>query len=175
MVCRSADQVVVFPTVVTEQPLRVCDLVYAAGIDASSVAIAAVEAVEGYGLFGVEMFELADGSLTVNEIAPRPHNTGHYTLDWGGISQFEAHVRLTIGWPVPQPVGGETAMANLLGIAEDGDLRSATRAALAAVPECHVHWYGKVWRPGRKLGHINAPDRETAVAARDAFWFGWLS
>lgn len=177
MVCRSESQTICFPTMETVQTNHVCDLVFPANVDASAVAIKAVEAVEGYGLFGVELFETEDGKFLVNEIAPRPHNTGHYTLDWGGISQFEAHVRLVTGLPVPEPKGQETCMANLLGIDDPGDWRDGLRAAIEADPGIHVHWYGKAEsRPGRKLGHLNVVGKDCkarAIAARERFYGAW--
>lgn len=94
-----------FPTMETVQKDHVCDLVFPADVDASEIAIQAVKAVGGNGLFGVELFETNTGEVLVNELAPRPHNTGHYTLDWGGISQFEQHIRLTLGLP-PAPLDG---------------------------------------------------------------------
>ena len=94
-----------FPTMETRQTHHVCDLVYpAANIDARDIALAAVRAVEGFGLYGVEMFETEQGIL-INEIAPRPHNSGHFSLDWGGISQFETHVRLCMDLPIPRHKG----------------------------------------------------------------------
>ncbi len=170
MVCRSEAETRCFPTVETVQANHVCDLVFPADVDASAAAIAAVEAVGGYGLFGVELFELPDGSFQINEIAPRPHNTGHYTLDWGGPSQFEAHVRLALGLPLPELEGGPQAMANLLAPGP-GDWRAGLRAALAAEPNARVHWYGKAeLKPGRKVGHINALTPDQALRARAAFW-----
>ncbi|MBS1723791.1 MAG: ATP-grasp domain-containing protein [Armatimonadetes bacterium] len=179
MVYRSETEVGTFPTMETIQTDHVCDLVFPAGVDASEIAIQAVEAVHGYGLFGVELFELEDGSFQVNEIAPRPHNTGHYTLDWGGVSQFEQHVRLVMGWPCEKPEGQETCMANLLGQPGAGDYKAGIRHALEAVPEAHVHWYGKAEsRPGRKMGHINVVGSdcvERAKLAREHFYAGWTS
>jgi phosphoribosylaminoimidazole carboxylase PurK protein len=177
MVCRSKDQTICFPTMETIQTNHVCDLVFPANTDASDIAIRAVEAVEGYGLFGVELFELEDGTFQVNEIAPRPHNTGHYTLDWGGVSQFEAHIRLVMGLPIPEPKGQETCMANLLGIDNPGDYKEGLRAAIEGDPGVFVHWYGKAEaRGGRKMGHINAvgPDAiSRAKAARERFYAAW--
>lgn len=177
MVCRNKTQTLCFPTMETVQTDHVCDLVFPANVDASETAIKAVEAVEGYGLFGVELFELQDGSFKVNEIAPRPHNTGHYSLDWGGISQFEAHIRLVMGLPLPEPKGQKSCMANLLGQPGAGDYRSGLRAAIEGDPGVHVHWYGKAEsRPGRKMGHINAVGPacvERAKAARDRFYRAW--
>lgn len=179
MVARSNQEIQVFPTMETVQTNHVCDLVYPADVDASDIAVAAVEAVEGFGLFGVELFETPDGQLTVNEMAPRPHNTGHYTLDWGGVSQFEMHVRLCMGWSLPETMGLPVAMANLLGQEGAQDVHRAIGAAFAADPEVNVHWYGKMEsRPGRKMGHINAvgPDAQRrAVRAREAFYKGWCS
>lgn len=166
-----------FPAMETIQTDHVCDLVFPSGVDASEIALAAVEAVEGNGLYGVELFELPDGSFEVNEIAPRPHNTGHYTLDWGGVSQFEQHVRLVMGWPVSTPTGIDTCMANLLGHQPSGYHVDAIGAALAE-PGVHFHWYGKaVAKPGRKMGHLNAvgPDcRARAVKARERFYEAWI-
>lgn len=184
MVYRTPRETGCFPTMETVQTQHVCDLVFPSGVDASEVAIAAVEAVGGFGLFGVEMFETEDGRFLVNEIAPRPHNTGHYTLDWGGVSQFEQHVRLAMGWKPAVPEGGPCAMANLLGPERDGNLDHATENTLMLHPDAHVHWYGKQARPGRKVGHINVRggDKETAravadqaAAARAAFFAGWAA
>ncbi|MEZ0327082.1 MAG: ATP-grasp domain-containing protein, partial [Fimbriimonas sp.] len=87
MVFASEEATGCFPTMETVQSNHVCDLVFPCDADGSAIAIAAVEAIQGQGLFGVELFELENGEILVNEIAPRPHNTGHYTLDWGGVSQ----------------------------------------------------------------------------------------
>lgn len=165
-----------FPTMVTEQKDHVCDLVYPSDTDASDVAIAAAEAMGGIGLFGIELFELEDGKVLVNEIAPRPHNTGHYTLDWGGVSQFEQHVRIVMGLLPKKPEGGPCCMANLLGQPNAGDYLQGVRAAMED-PGVHVHWYGKEeTRPGRKMGHLNVTgDRivERATAARERFYAAW--
>ena len=145
-----------FPTVETVQKNHVCDVVFPSGVDGSEIAIQAVEAVGGRGLYGVELFERQDGALLVNEIAPRPHNTGHYTLDWGGPSQFEAHVRAVLDLPFTKPESQSFAvMANLLGVEGPFSLQDSLRAALE-VPGAFVHWYGKAEsRPGRKMGHLN--------------------
>lgn len=163
-----------FPTMETIQTNHVCDLVFPSGVDASEVAIAAVEAVGGQGLFGVELFELESGEISINELAPRPHNTGHYTLDWGGVSQFEQHVRLVMGYPLSSPVGQATCMANILGQAGASDYRQALPQALSD-PGVHFHWYGKVEsKPGRKMGHLDVVGGENLVErarqARDRFY-----
>jgi len=167
-----------FPTMETIQTNHVCDLVFPSGVDASSVAIAAAHAMGGFGLFGVELFEREDGHFLVNEIAPRPHNTGHYTLDWGGISQFEMHVRIAMGLPPLEPKGHEVCMANLLGQEDARDWRDGLAAAMSD-PDVRVHWYGKAEsRPGRKMGHLNttgADAVERAVTARERFYRAWRS
>jgi 5-(carboxyamino)imidazole ribonucleotide synthase len=184
MVVRACGATQCFPVVATAQREGVCDLVWTLGTEddalvrqAEDVARRAVEAVGGSGLFGVEMFERADGAVLVNEIAPRPHNSGHYTLDWGGPSQFEAHWRACLGLPMPPLEGGEAAMANILGPATPGDWQRARDGAVRAEPSAFVHWYGKSdWRPGRKLGHINAAGpgaKERAERARAAFLSAW--
>ena len=167
-----------FPTMETVQTNHVCDLVFPSGVDASEVAIAAVEAVGGRGLFGVELFELESGEVLVNELAPRPHNTGHYTLDWGGVSQFEQHVRLVMQLPLSSPQGLPTCMANLLGQPGAGDYKSAVPAVLRD-PGAHFHWYGKSEaKPGRKMGHINVVGDENLVdrakLARARFYDSWV-
>lgn len=171
-----------FPTVVTVQKDGVCDLVFPHGSGGephrAEIAMAAVEAVGGRGLFGVEMFETEDGEVSINEIAPRPHNSGHYTLDWGGASQFEQHVRLVMGLPLGVAEGQPTCMANLMGQpgAKDAHYLSAVGAAQQD-PGVFVHWYGKAEsRPGRKMGHLNVIGEgivERALTARQRFYEAW--
>lgn len=177
MVFLNADNRGAFPTMETIQSNHVCDLVFPSGVDGSQIAIAAVDAVHGNGLFGVELFELESGELLVNEIAPRPHNTGHYTLDWGGVSQFEQHIRLVMGYPMSSPQGLETCMANLLGQPSAKNYLLAMPKALAD-PGVHFHWYGKTEaKPGRKMGHLNVVGGENVVErarnARSAFYEAW--
>lgn len=85
-----------------------------------AVAEKAIAAFDGAGIFGVEMFLLADGSVLLNEVAPRPHNSGHYTQDGCATSQFENHVRAVMGWPLGDTslTVGSSIMLNLLGEAD---------------------------------------------------------
>lgn len=181
MVAAGPNGAVTFPAVETLQTDRVCDLVWTIPPHAAAqrVASAAFIAAGLSGLAGIELFETDDGQVLVNEIAPRPHNTGHYTLDWGGPSQFEAHVRCVLGLALPALVGGEAAMANVLGQPGAGDWRMARRAALEGDPGVFFHWYGKRdARPGRKLGHINASGhqaKERAASARDRAYAAWVA
>ncbi len=193
MVARNADQVLELETMETQQRDCVCDITYPARLwdptgETHGVPVAAVEAVGGYGLFGVELFELETGEVLVNEIAPRPHNTGHYSLNWGDLSQFEIHVRLVVGLPLPKPGDGKLKglpvyMANLLGQENAGDYRRGIARALEVEPSARIHWYGKAEsRPGRKMGHLNLVARHDEPPhnmlphlnrVRDAFYEGW--
>ena len=102
------------------------------------------------GVLAVELFVLRDGGILVNEIAPRVHNSGHWTLDGASVSQFEQHIRAVAGWPLAKPVRhGRVEMTNLIGH-EVEDYRR-----WLAVPGAAVHLYGKAAvRPGRKMGHV---------------------
>jgi 5-(carboxyamino)imidazole ribonucleotide synthase len=102
------------------------------------------------GVLAVEMFVLGDGSVLVNEIAPRVHNSGHWTLDGASVSQFEQHIRAVAGWPLGKPVRHcRVEMTNLIGD-EVKDFRQWLQ-----VPGAAVHLYGKsAIRPGRKMGHV---------------------
>jgi 5-(carboxyamino)imidazole ribonucleotide synthase len=103
------------------------------------------------GVLAVEMFVLNGGNqLLVNEIAPRVHNSGHWTLDGASVSQFEQHIRAVAGWPLAKPIRhGRVEMTNLIGN-EVEDFRT-----WLAVPGTAVHLYGKTAvRPGRKMGHV---------------------
>jgi len=105
----------------------------------------------GYvGVLAVEMFVLREGELLVNEIAPRVHNSGHWTLDGASVSQFEQHIRAIAGWPLARPVRrGRIEMTNLIG-REVEDYRRYLN-----LPGVAVHLYGKTMiRPGRKMGHV---------------------
>jgi 5-(carboxyamino)imidazole ribonucleotide synthase len=105
----------------------------------------------GYvGVLAVEMFVLRDGGVLVNEIAPRVHNSGHWTLDGASVSQFEQHIRAVAGWPLAKPLRhGRVEMINLIGD-EVKDFRKWLQ-----VPGVAVHLYGKsAIRPGRKMGHV---------------------
>ncbi len=111
------------------------------------------------GVFAVELFETIDGALLVNELAMRPHNSGHWTMDGARTSQFEQHLRAVLDYPlgdtdVTAPV---TVMANVLGAAQQPEMSMDERVhhLFARMPDARVHLYGKEERPGRKIGHIN--------------------
>jgi 5-(carboxyamino)imidazole ribonucleotide synthase len=118
---------------------------------AHDIAAAILNGLDYVGVLGVELFELADGTLLVNEIAPRVHNTGHWTQDGCVCDQFEQHVRAVVGWPLgPTAAHARIEMTNLLGDEID------QWPALAADPAVRPHLYGKTEaRPGRKMAHVN--------------------
>ena len=117
---------------------------------ARSIAEKIARQFDYVGVLAVEMFVLPDGAVLVNEIAPRVHNSGHWTLDGASISQFEQHIRAVAGWPLGKPVRhGRVEMINLIGD-EVKDFRYWLQ-----VPGAAVHLYGKsAIRPGRKMGHV---------------------
>ena len=134
---------------------------------ASAARIAA--SMDYVGVLCVEFFVLQDGHLIVNEMAPRPHNSGHYTMDACDVSQFDLQVRAMTGLPLRQPrLHSPVVMLNLLGdiwFDVTGQQRPPDWAAVLALPGTHLHLYGKAdARPGRKMGHLNV----TAVTAAEA-------
>jgi 5-(carboxyamino)imidazole ribonucleotide synthase len=112
------------------------------------------------GILAVELFETVDDRILVNELAMRPHNTGHWTQDGAVTSQFENHLRAVLDLPLGSPVARArwTVMVNILGGPSDqvGRLYDGYPHALARDPLLRVHLYGKELRPGRKVGHVNA-------------------
>jgi 5-(carboxyamino)imidazole ribonucleotide synthase len=134
---------------------------------ARSIAQDAVDAVEGVGLVAVEVFEMPDGRVLVNELAPRPHNTGHYSIEGSHTSQFENHVRAILDWPLgdPSPRRPAAVMVNVLGEREGSPPDASGLLDALAVDGAHVHIYGKPdVRPGHKMGHVTAlgPSRSDA-------------
>jgi len=119
--------------------------------DAKAIAARILDGLDYVGVMGVELFELEDGSLLVNEIAPRVHNSGHWTLDGCEVDQFEQHIRAVAGWPLgPTHALARVEMENLLGAEIDA------WPALAGEANARLWHYGKgEARPGRKMGHVN--------------------
>jgi phosphoribosylaminoimidazole carboxylase len=174
MVVRTTDQVLAFPIVETIHEDSICKLVYAParGVSqhvsnlAADLAKRAVEPFTGKGVYAVEMFLLPDDQILVNEIAPRPHNSGHYTIEGCYMSQYEAHIHAILDLPIPERrlrLREPSIMLNILGgTTPDAHLRLA-EAALDR--DGTVHLYGKgAGSPGRKMGHITvtAPSMEEA-------------
>jgi 5-(carboxyamino)imidazole ribonucleotide synthase len=180
-------EAVTYPVVETVQEDHVCRVVKApAPVPAETAARAAtlardaVAAVGGIGSYGIEMFLAADGEIVINELAPRVHNSGHYTIEGCICSQFENHVRAVVGWPLGDShmVAPAAVMVNLLAGGRGSGRPLGLDQALA-IPGAHVHVYGKaIAVPGRKMGHVTALGATvgealaTAQRAADLIHFG---
>ena len=175
---RPNGEMAVYPLVETVQVDGIChELRAPAGENdgiieaAREIAQTIAEAIRLEGLLAVELF-VSGGRLIVNELAARPHNSGHFTIEGCRTSQFAQHVRAVLDLPLGDTnlTAPAVATVNVLGGSEPVDPRSRLPAALG-VPGCTPHLYGKGYRPGRKLGHVTAigedPD-ETMARARHA-------
>ncbi len=153
-----------WPLVQTTQVNGVCDEVVSPApgatpqlhMRAAEMANQIAKGLGVTGVFAVEMFETEDGRLLVNELAMRPHNSGHFSIEGSVTSQFEQHLRAVLDLPL-----GDTAaraevalMMNLLGVDDEVDFFNGFDAALAAYPSAKIHTYGKSPRQGRKMGHV---------------------
>ncbi|WP_369684402.1 5-(carboxyamino)imidazole ribonucleotide synthase [Haloarchaeobius sp. HME9146] len=127
--------------------------------EAEAVARDVLELMEGRGVYGIELFETRDGEILVNEIAPRPHNSGHWTIEGAVTSQFEQHARAVLGWPLGATnLRANTVSKNILGTGDES--REAELSGIDSVldaPGASLHWYGKRdVRPLRKMGHVTS-------------------
>ncbi|MCX6397083.1 MAG: 5-(carboxyamino)imidazole ribonucleotide synthase [Propionibacteriales bacterium] len=172
LVARSpSGQVAAWPVVASEQRDGVCREVIAPAPDlspqlatqAQQIAMKIAGELGVTGVLAVELFETNDGRILVNELAMRPHNTGHWTQDGSVTSQFENHLRAVLDLPLGAPDARArwTVMVNILGgdpenSAAVARLYDGYKHAMARDPFLRVHLYGKELRPGRKVGHVNA-------------------
>ncbi|NYD40902.1 5-(carboxyamino)imidazole ribonucleotide synthase [Nocardioides panaciterrulae] len=188
LVARSpSGQAAAYPVVASLQEDGICKEVVAPAPDlepdlaarAQEIALGIAGELGVTGILAVEMFETTDGRVLVNELAMRPHNTGHWSQDGAVTSQFENHLRAVLDLPLgsPAPRARWTVMVNILGgpDAQVGRLYDGFPHALARDPRLRVHLYGKELRPGRKVGHVNAygDDLEDCLerARHAAAWF----
>ena len=179
-------QAAAYPIVETVQRDGICVEVIAPAPDldpdhaatAQQMAITIAHELDVVGLLAVELFERPDGELLVNELAMRPHNSGHWTIEGARTSQFEQHLRAVLDYPL-----GETAlaapvavMANVLGGQSGGmGIDERLHHLFAADPGARVHLYGKQVRPGRKIGHVTVlGDDLSEVRTRAARAARWL-
>jgi 5-(carboxyamino)imidazole ribonucleotide synthase len=156
-----------WPVVETVQQNGVCKVVLApapqlpaqVGATAQELALRLAAELGVVGVMAVELFETIDGTLLVNELAMRPHNSGHWTMDGAVTSQFEQHLRAVLDYPLgdTSTTAPLTVMANVLGAAAPPSMRVDERLhhLFARIPEAKVHLYGKAERSGRKVGHVN--------------------
>ncbi|MEP9361768.1 5-(carboxyamino)imidazole ribonucleotide synthase [Nocardioides sp. CN2-186] len=169
LVARSpSGQAAAYPVVASTQLDGVCHEVIAPAPDldpelagqAQEIALRIAGELDVTGVLAVELFETVDGRILVNELAMRPHNTGHWSQDGAVTSQFENHLRAVLDLPLgsPSPRARWTVMVNILGGPDQsvGRLYDGYPHALARDPHLRVHLYGKDLRPGRKVGHVNA-------------------
>ncbi|MEH2362316.1 5-(carboxyamino)imidazole ribonucleotide synthase [Nostoc sp.] len=157
-------EIVTYPVVETQQEQQVCRRVIAPAqitpnqlAEIQAIAHTLLNSLEVVGIFGIELFLSADGKILVNEIAPRTHNSGHFSLDACETSQFEQHLRAVSGLPLGNPAlqCAGAVMVNLLGYENSHSYYQSQRQQIAEIPQAHLHWYGKTEsRPGRKLGHV---------------------
>jgi 5-(carboxyamino)imidazole ribonucleotide synthase len=165
LVARSpSGQAAVYPVVQTVQQDGICrevlapapGLAAATAVAAQRLGLSVAAGVGVTGMLAVELFE-TPGGLLVNELAMRPHNSGHWTIEGARTSQFEQHLRAVLDLPLGSPAaaGRHAVMVNILG-GDDPDLYSRLVHVMAADPGVKVHLYGKAVRPGRKVGHVTA-------------------
>ncbi|MBC9226265.1 5-(carboxyamino)imidazole ribonucleotide synthase [Aeromicrobium sp. 636] len=177
-VARSATgEIVDYPVVESRQVDGVCFEVIAPApnldpaLEARARAIARTiaEELDVVGMLAVELFETDDDRILVNELAMRPHNTGHWSIDGAVTSQFENHLRAVMGLPLgaTTPRQPWSVMVNILGGAVE-DLAAQREVALAAQPDVKVHLYGKAVKPGRKVGHVTAVGEDLEDVLRRA-------
>ncbi|HSI27194.1 MAG TPA: 5-(carboxyamino)imidazole ribonucleotide synthase [Aeromicrobium sp.] len=170
---RPSGQTMLYPVVESRQQDGICkevvapapDLDAGLGHTAQQIAVTIAEQLDVTGMLAVELFETADGRVLVNELAMRPHNTGHWTIEGADTSQFENHLRAVLDLPLgpTEPRDAWAAMVNILGGAVD-DLEAQRAVVLHKVPEAHIHLYGKAVKPGRKVGHVTVTGDDLAEA-----------
>lgn len=161
---RPSGEVVAWPLVETVQRDGVCAEVFAPARDsagrladaAEEIAVRIATELDVTGVLAVELFQTGDERILINELAMRPHNTGHWTIDGATTSQFEQHLRAVLDLPLGATGmhAPSSVMINVLGGPADGDLAARYPGALRAFPEAKYHFYGKAPRPGRKIGHV---------------------
>lgn len=133
--------------------------------EAKRIAKVIAESVDLCGVLGVEMFLTAAGAIYVNELAPRPHNSGHYTIEACAISQFAAHIRGICGWPLAQeiPLLSQAVMVNVLG-----EQLLETYHLIGKKPTWSFHYYGKKQaKKGRKMGHITILTKDVEALLKE--------
>ena len=182
-------EVVVYPVVETQQENQVCRrVIIPAPIspeteqEINAIARTLLNSLQAVGVFGIELFLTANNRLYVNEVSPRTHNSGHFSLDACETSQFEMHLRAVAGLSLTKPTlkCREAVMVNLLGYEYSQNDYLEKRQKLASQPQTYVHWYGKKQsRPGRKLGHVtvlldsSSGKNPQAIAQKiETLWYG---
>ncbi len=181
-------EVMTYPVVETQQEEQVCRRVIApadiperVALEIEDIARTLLNSLQAVGVFGIELFLRADGKVLVNELAPRTHNSGHFSLDACKTSQFEQHLRAVCDLPLGNTamICPSAVMVNLLGYENSQSDYTDKRQQIEQIPQAYVHWYGKnESRPGRKLGHVTVlldsqnRDRTMEIARNvESIWY----
>lgn len=183
-----AGEIAIYPVTETFQKHQVChwtitpaDIEESVARQVKAIARTILDRLEVVGVFGIEFFLTQDRRVLVNEIAPRTHNSGHYTLDGCNTSQFAMQLKAVSGLPLSSTdlKSAGAVMVNLLGYEESESDYQPQRDRILEIPHSFVHWYGKTSRPGRKLGHVTVLiDAEGLAKARsiiskiESLWYG---
>lgn len=175
---RPSGELALWPVVETVQQDGVCSEVIAPaphsqgriGDVAAQIAADIATGLDVTGVMAVELFETTDDRILVNELAMRPHNSGHWSIDGSTTSQFEQHLRAVLDLPLGATGMTEpwSVMVNILGGPAEGGLSSRYPRAMATHPTVKIHSYGKESRPGRKVGHVTASGDDLAEVAYQA-------
>ena len=185
---RNGRETAVYPVTETFQQNQVChytitpaDVTESVAEEVEAIARKILDELKVVGVFGIEFFLTADNRVLVNEIAPRTHNSGHYTLDACHTSQFAMQLRavteMRLGSTALKSAGA--VMVNLLGYEESDSDYGEKRDLLQAIPQSFVHWYGKTSHVGRKLGHVTVllnteqlTQAQSIVSQIESIWYG---
>lgn len=180
--------IAIYPVTETFQQNQVChwtitpaDVPKEVAEEVKAIAHKILDKLEVVGVFGIEFFLTKDNRVLVNEIAPRTHNSGHYTLDGCETSQFAMQLQAVTGLPL-----GSTAlkssgaiMVNLLGFEESDSDYQEKHSQILQIPNSFLHWYGKTSRPGRKLGHATVllngeqlTEAKSVINKIESIWYG---
>jgi len=172
MVVKTTKEIMSYPVVTTIQKNHICHIViaeqeYDTKISemVKTAAIDAVKAVDGFGIFGIEFFLTKEKNILINEMAPRPHNSGHFTIDACLTSQFENHIRAVLDLPLGSPdlIEPIAVMVNILG-KNNGDPIPDNYEEILKDSNVHLHLYGKkISRVGRKMGHVTVIGKDKAL------------
>jgi 5-(carboxyamino)imidazole ribonucleotide synthase len=181
-------EIVTYPVVETQQEQQVCrrviapaDITPEQAAEINVIAHTILNSLQAVGIFGIELFITAEGKILINEIAPRTHNSGHFSLDACETSQFEQHLRAISGLPLTNTSlhCPSAVMVNLLGYENSHGDYSKQRQKLIDIPQAYLYWYGKTEsRPRRKLGHItvlleqqNRDVIESMIQTIESIWY----
>ena len=183
----ASGDIAVYPVTETYQQNQVCHwTITPANVNekvdevVKAIARKILDSLKVVGVFGIEFFLTEDNRVLVNEIAPRTHNSGHYTLDGCETSQFAMQLQAVTGMPLGSTAlkSAGAVMVNLLGFEESDSEYLEKRDRLLAIPNSFVHWYGKTSHPGRKLGHVTVvlnreqlPQARSIVEQIESIWY----